>query len=95
MDETNMDYNNDKVQDAFRPISYPESPGWSAGGHQIKMQGDSGIEEISGINRFVVMTRNYKFNQFPSFWTTIMQINSYLYIAARLLGNHDHTHNFP
>ena len=32
-----------------------------------KLQGDSGIEEISGINRFVVMTKNYKSNQFPSF----------------------------
>ena len=30
-----MDYNNNKLQDAFRPISYPKSPGWSAGGHQI------------------------------------------------------------
>ena len=35
MEETNMDYNNNnKLQDAFRPISYTESPGWSAGGHQ-------------------------------------------------------------
>ena len=35
MEETNMDYNNNKLQDAFRPILYQEAPGWSAGGHQI------------------------------------------------------------
>ena len=34
MEETDMDYNNNKLQDAFRPILYQEAPGWSAGGHQ-------------------------------------------------------------